>query len=136
MKKLRGLLAILFAFVMVLSVTPVSSAHADRTTECIHNHYSCLDNSDSLVRIPHIYRKCPNCKKSNMNYGYDQWFSGGTDSFSSGAFCPMCNSTVPSGERHVCTYWEDKYFFVCSSCGTFYTDLVGPIYTDHYVVNV
>lgn len=136
MKRLKGLFAILFALAMALSVSPVSSAHMDELCDCNHIHASYDDSKDSLYRIPYIYRKCPNCNKSNMNYGYDKWFSGGTNSFSAGSLCPMCNSIVPSGERHVCTYWEDKYFFVCSSCGTFYTAFVGPIYTDHYVVNV
>lgn len=136
MEKLKKISVVFLAFVLIISASTVSNA-------CTTNHDHDSNQSSSiheiqqgiLLGIPHIYRQCK-CGQWNMNYGYDKWYSGGTDSFSAGTLCLFCNSIVPSGERHVCTYWEDRYFFYCSSCGRYYTTLEKTDYTDHYVVSV
>ena len=129
MSRIKRITSIVLVFTLCLIIAPKSNAV---TTDRCENHIC----EKELLRIPHMSSKCPICHTWNNNYGYDKWFRSGTTSYRAGDYCEYCNSSVPSGELHTVTYWEDKYFYVCSSCGYFYEDFGPKQITDHYVFPV
>lgn len=123
MKYIKKVVAIALLFSLcIVSIPFVSTAK----TSGEHQSYS-------SARISTIVRNCPNCKHSNTSYGCDPMFTGGSYKFFEGETCIYCYKTVPEKEGHICTYWKDKYFFICSSCRTSYTVYGDPYITEHQI---
>lgn len=122
MKYAKKILAVVMLFSLCFTSVPFANAATSK------------EDKPCQVMIPHITANCPSCRRTNTNYGYNPMFTGGTFTYVEGTVCAYCHTLVPEKQRHISTYWKDKYFFSCI-CGRDYTTYGDPYVTEHNIYN-